>query len=132
MKAMIWGVFVLLAGLWTALVAASAALVDWVVTAMGSGRAGELASGAADWPVPAWLALLIDPAWLKALQASGVVLVQWLAERSPSMSGVLDWLTPLMWMVWGLVFVVIFVAALALHWLVGRLNGPTLPQRVPA
>ena len=123
MKAMIWGVFVLLAGLWTALVAASAALVDWVATAMGSGRVGELASGAADWPVPAWL---------KALQASGVVLVQWLAERSPSLSGVLDWLTPLMWMVWGLVFVVIFVAALALHWLVGRLNGPTLPQRVPA
>lgn len=132
MKAALWVVFTFLAGLWTALVAASVELIAWAVGAMGSGRVGELASGAADWPVPAWLGLWIDPAWLLALQAGGLGLVQWVAQGSTNLSGVMDWLTPLIWVAWGIVFVVMLLAAMALHWLVGRLNGPTPPQGVHA
>lgn len=124
--------FAFLAGLWTAFVAASVALIGWAVSALGSGRAGELATGAADWPVPTWMDLWIDPAVLKAMQTAGLAMAQWLAEGRSNLSGVMDWFTPLMWMGWGVVLVLLLVVAVALHWLVGRLQNPTPEQRLPA
>ena len=47
MKAMIWVAFVLLAGLWTGLVALTVQVTDWLLAAMASGQATDLATAAA-------------------------------------------------------------------------------------
>ena len=122
MKAAVWVVFALIGGLWTAFVAASVALMGWAVSALGSGRVGHLTDAAAEWPVSAWLALWIDPALLKALQDTGLRMLQSLAEAFPTLVGLMDWLAPLMWVGWGFVLALMLVAAVALHWLVGRLG----------
>ncbi|MEX1166796.1 MAG: hypothetical protein WEK74_08005 [Hydrogenophaga sp.] len=132
MKIAVWVVFAVLTGLWTGFVAVSVELVAWAVAAVGSGGVGELASGAAGWQVPAWLALWVDPASVQALQASGLALVQWLGEMSPNLGGVMAWLAPLMWIGWGAVAFLMLAAAVALHWLVGRLKKPSNLQRVAA
>jgi len=124
MKALIWSLFVLLAGLWTGLVALTVQVTDWVLAAMASGQVGDIAGAVGDIPVPAWLALWVDTAWLQAVQAALVDMVQWVTQWLPSAAGLLGWIAPLMWVVWGLVMLILLVSALLGHWLVGRLGRP--------
>jgi hypothetical protein len=126
MKILLWCVFVLLAGLWTGLVALTAQVTEWVLAALGSGQVTDLAQVAGQWPVPAWLALWVDTAWLQALQAALVSGVQWVAQGLPFAAGLLGWITPLLWFVWGLVLCLMLAFAIAGHWLVGRLGAPAV------
>lgn len=129
MKTMIWLAFFLLAGLWTGLVALTAQVTDWLLAAMASGQATDLATAAGQWPVPAWLAPWVDPAWLQGLQAAWVNAVQWLAQVLPSAGGLMGWITPLLWTGWGLVMLLLLVCAVAGHWLAGRLGAPAVLRR---
>jgi hypothetical protein len=129
MKILIWFVFVLLAGLWTGLVALTAQVTEWLLAALGSGQVTDLAQVAGQWPVPAWLALWVDTAWLQALQAALVDMVQWFGQWLPSAAGLLGWITPLLWIVWGLVLFLMLAFAIAGHWLVGRLGVPGVLRR---
>lgn len=124
MKLLIWLVFVVLAGLWTGLVALTAQVTDWVLAAMASGQAVDLAGMAGDVPLPAWLAIWIDAASLQAMQAAMVQLVQSVTQWLPTAAGLLGWITPLLWVVWGLVVLMLLAVAALGHWLVGRLAGP--------
>ncbi len=72
MKTLIWAAFALLALIWTGLAAASAGLAEWLIGAVASGEATQVAADAAttigQWPVPAGAvtatlrrALVLDP-----------------------------------------------------------------------
>lgn len=132
MRTLLWGVFAVLAAGWSALVALSAELADWLLGAAGSGQATAAATAVAQWPVPAWAGQWVDPAWLQALQRLWIDAVQWLGDVAPSSEGLMGWITPLLWAGWGLGLLCLLLPAVALHWLAGRLNKPASLRGVPA
>lgn len=131
MKILVWFAFVLLAGVWTGLVALAVQITDWLLSAMASGQVTDLANVAVSWPVPAWLGLWVDTAWLQGLQTAWVDVVQWLSQVVPSAGGLMDWISPLLWTVWALVFLVLLACAVAGHWLLGRVGVPSALHRQP-
>lgn len=120
MKAIVWLVFLVLAAFWTGLVALTEQLSQWLLTSMASGQVGELATVAGQWPVPAWLGFWVDTAWLQSLQEVGVGLVQWLSQVLPSSQGLMSWISPLLWLGWGLGTLLLLVAAVIGHMLLGQ------------
>lgn len=132
MKTMVWLAFLVFAGLWSGLVALAAQMTEWLLAAMSSGQVTDLATTAGQWPVPAWLALWVDPAWLKGMQVASVELVQWLAQLLPAATGLMEWVTPLLWIGWGLGILLLLVLAVFGHWLVGRIGSSSAQNRVQA
>lgn len=120
MKAIVWLVFLVLVAFWTGLVALTEQLSQWLLTSMASGQVGELATLAGQWPVPAWLGFWVDTAWLQSLQEVGVGLVQWLSQVLPSSQGLMSWISPLLWLGWGLGTLLLLVAAVIGHMLLGQ------------
>ena len=131
MKTIVWGVFAFLTLCWTALVALSVQLAEWLLGAAGSGQATAAATSVGQWPVPAWAALWVDPAWVEALQAMWIDRVQWLGQVAPSSDGLMGWITPLLWTGWGLGLLCLLVPAVGLHWLVGRMKKPAFVRSSP-
>lgn len=127
MKAIVWLVFLVLVAFWTGLVALTEQLSQWLLTSMASGQVGELATVAGQWPVPAWLGFWVDTAWLQSLQEVGVGLVQWLSQVLPSSQGLMSWISPLLWLGWGLGTLLLLVAAVIGHMLLGQ-RGSTPRQ----
>lgn len=123
MKALIWFAFLLLAGLWTGLVALAVQISEWLLASVSGGQANDLAAAAGQFPVPAWLGLWADTAWLKDMQTAAADLVQWLVQVLPSADGLMGWITPLLWVGWGLGVLVMLVCTVAAHWLLGRGQG---------
>lgn len=120
MKAIVWLVFLVLTAFWTGLVALTEQLSQWLLASMASGQVGELATVAGQWPVPAWLGFWVDTAWLQSLQEAGVGLVLWLGQVLPSSQGLMSWITPLLWLGWGLGTLLLLVAAVMGHMLLGQ------------
>ncbi len=125
MKIALWIVFALLAALWTGTVLVSAELTGWLATTVASGQAGDVITNVGQWPVPAWLSLWIDPAWVQGLQAAWVDVMGWLGQSGPALGGVVSWLIPVMWIVWGLVMLMMLAAAIAGHFLLGKFSRPS-------
>jgi hypothetical protein len=125
MKALVWAVFAFLAAGWTGLVALSVSVTRWLLGSGATGQAGEVATAAGQWPVPAWAAMWVDPAWVQSLQAAWLDLMQWLGQVLPSTTSLIDWVAPLMWTGWGLGMLCLLVPAVALHWLAGKFRAPT-------
>lgn len=123
MKALIWSAFFMLATFWTGLVMLTGEVSQWVLGSVGSGQVGDLAATAGQIPVPAWLALWVDAAWLKEMQTFGLSVVQWLGQVLPSADGLMAWITPLLWVGWGLGILAMLVGATAAHWLLGKGQG---------
>jgi len=132
MKIALWIVFALLAALWTGMVLVSAELTGWLATTVASGQAGDVISNVGQWPLPAWLALWIDPAWVQGLQAAWVEVMGWLGQSGPALGGVVSWLIPLMWIVWGVVMLTMLAATVAGHFLLGKFSRPAGLTRRPA
>lgn len=122
MKSALWVAFALIAALWSGTVLMSAELAKWLATSMAWGKPGEVITKAADWPIPAWLSTWIDPAWVKDLQASWVQMLGWLGQTGPSLEGMVSWLIPLIWLIWGAVMLIGLVVAFAGHLLIGKLS----------
>lgn len=124
MKWLLWGVVALAALFWTGLVAVGAQISEWLAATVASGQAVEVARGAADWPVPAWLALWVDPAWVALLQQAWADSLTWLSDLLPATAGVagtvLGWVGPLLWLVWALGLGLMLLLAGGLHWLLAR------------
>ena len=120
MKAIVWLVFLVLTAFWTGWVALTEQLSQWLLASMAPGQVGELATVAGQWPVPAWLGFWVDTAWLQSLQEAGVGLVQWLGQVLPSSQGLMSWITPLLWLGWGLGTLLLLVAAVMGHMLLGQ------------
>ena len=131
MRAIVWGVFALLAAGWTGLVAVSVQITEWLLGMAASGQVGDVATAAGQWPVPAWLALWVDPAWVQALQTAWLGTVQWLGQVLPSGDGLMGWIAPLLWTGWALGLLCLLVPAIALHWMAGRFKAPVTPRAAP-
>lgn len=125
MKIALWIVFALITALWTGTVLISAELTGWLASAVGSGQAGDVITNVGQWPVPAWLGLLIDPAWIEGLQTVWGDVVGWLGQSGPALGSVASWLVPLMWIVWGVVMLLLLAAAVACHFLLGKVSRPS-------
>lgn len=120
MKLAIWGVFGLLAGLWTAGAFIVSELTQWASQLVASGAAHDLGQAAARWPVPSWLAFWVDPAWIQTLQAMTLWTLDALSDAIPFIGSALGWLVPLVWLVWGLGALALLATAGLVHWLSGR------------
>jgi hypothetical protein len=131
MKVVLWIVIALLAALWTAGAAATAALTGWAASQVASGAALELGTSAAQWPVPAWLALWVDPAMLRATQEALLWGLQNLQQTLPWAGAALGWLVPLVWLLWGLGLALLLIVAVALHFVAGH-AGRLLATPAPA
>jgi hypothetical protein len=124
MKVAVWIAFGLLAAAWTGGAMLSAELIEWGAAALAAGGAADAARSAAQWPMPAWLAPWVDPAWI---EAAGHAMASWLAAAGgslPLLGSALGWMLPVVWTVWGLGIVLMAVLAGVAHLLLSRARGP--------
>lgn len=121
MKLLIWMAFGLLALMWTAGAFVAAEMAGWAATVLASGEAENLGRAAARWPVPEWIALWVDPAWLRAMQQSLLWSLDALRDTLPLLGSLLGWLAPLVWIGWGLGLLLMLVLAATAQIAVGRL-----------
>lgn len=118
MRAGLWLITVLAFVLWTAGMAATAGLAQWLAAQLPQWVGGM--PSAAQWPWPHWLGLWVDPALLQTLQAALVWSLEVLRLLVPSMQG-LGWvLVAGVWLCWGLGALALLGLALVGHVLIGR------------
>ncbi len=124
MKIALWITFTIITILWTGTVLVFSQLTGWLAATVASDQAGAVVSNVGQWPMPAWLSLFVDPAWVQEIQAAWVEVLGWLGQSGPAIGGMVSWFIPLMWVVWGLVMLLILVATIAGHFVVGRFSRP--------
>jgi hypothetical protein len=129
MKTLLWVSVAVLGLLWTALAALGASLAGWGAGMLASGGAGEWARVAAEWPVPAWIGLWIDPAAVKAMQEALLWSLQALQHSLPWVASAVGWLVPLVWVTWGFGLLLLLALAAGAHVLIGR-SARVLPRPV--
>lgn len=127
MKILLWVGVAVLGLMWTGLAAIGASLVGWGAGVLASGGAAEWARVAAQWPVPGWIALWIDPAAVKAMQEALLWSLQALQASLPWIGSALGWLVPLVWVAWGCGMLLLFVLAGVAHVLIAR-GSRVLPR----
>jgi hypothetical protein len=120
MKALIWSVFALLTLLWTGTAWLLSSLVGWVAKAAQVGDLQAAARAATDWPVPEWVQLWVDPSLIRLAQQALIWAMENLGGLLPTVGSLVGWLSPLIWIVWGLVALLLLVLAAGLHLLAGR------------
>lgn len=120
MKIVLWVGVALLGLVWTGLAAVGASLVGWGAGVIASGGAAEWARVAAQWPVPAWIGLWVDPAAVKAMQEALLWGLQALQASLPWIGSALGWLVPLVWVAWGLGLLLLLGLAGVAHVLIAR------------
>lgn len=97
MRIALWIVFAILALLWTAGIALTAAAADWAAAQVASGAAAQAGSSLAQIPVPAWLAPWVDPALLRTAQEGLLWALQAFRDALPWAAAAIGWLVPLIW-----------------------------------
>ena len=123
MKTVLWLLCALLALLWTGGAALLAGLTDWAAGVLASGVAVDWAKTAAQWPVPSWLALWVDPQAVRFLQEAVLWAVGALGSLSqglPVAGQLVGWLEPLVWLAWGLGMVALLGLTAGVHWWLAR------------
>lgn len=122
MKLALWAVFALIAVLWSVGISISVELTKWLAASMSRGKPGEWIASGGDWPMPAWLSMWLDPTLIESFQGQWVQVLGWLGQTGPSLDGVVSWLIPLMWVVWGAVMLIGLILALVGHFLIGKIS----------
>ena len=120
MKIVLWAGVAVLGLLWTGLAALGASLVGWGATVLASGGAAEWARAAAQWPVPGWIALWVDPQAVKAIQEALLWGLQALQHSLPWVASAVGWLVPLVWVTWGLGVLLLVVLGAVAHLFISR------------
>ena len=120
MKIMLWAAFGVLAVLWTLGALIVVELVQWGAQVIASGAAVELGRSAAQWPAPAWLALWLDPAAIKAAQAGLLTGFEAFRSALPWVGSAVGWLVPLAWISWGTGVALLLAMTGGAHWLASR------------
>lgn len=124
MVAATWGVFAVLALLWTGGAAMGAALAGWTAEAIATGTAGAAAREIAALPVPQWIAVWADPAWIQAMQSALLWTVEAGRNLLPMLGAAAGWLVPVVWIAWALGMVLLLTLAIAMHLLLRRFARP--------
>ena len=113
----------MLAAVWTAGMALCASIANWLA---GAGdRVVSTVQLAAEWPVPAWAHLWLDPAWLDALRSMLTWAIDATAAYAPWLFSALGWVAPVLWAVWGLGLFLLLAAAAVGQVLLGRVPRNT-------
>ncbi len=120
MKVILWAAFGVLAVLWTLGALIVVELVQWGAQAIASGAATELGRSAAQWPAPAWLALWLDPAAIKAAQEGLLTGFEAFRSALPWVGSAVGWLVPLVWISWGIGVALLLAMAGGATWLTSR------------
>ncbi|MBK6636614.1 MAG: hypothetical protein IPG34_02395 [Rhodocyclaceae bacterium] len=120
MKALVWITAAVLALFWSGLAFTTIAMFDWLAGAMPGGQLSEAAGAMAQWPVPAWLSLWVDPAFIQVAQSMVVELATWAKAALPEMPNLLAWVSPIIWIVWAIGMLMLLICAGIGHWLSGR------------
>lgn len=120
MKILIWAAFVLVILFWTGLIALTEQLSQWLLASMPTGQVTDLTQITGQWPVPAWLGLWVDTAWIEGVQEMGVGFLAWLMPLVPSSESLMGWISPLLWITWGIGSFVLLVCTLVVNWLIGK------------
>ena len=118
MKILLWGATLLLAVIWTVGIALLASVANWLA------GAGDEVVGAvkmvAEWPVPPWASVWLDPALLDSVRAALTWSIDALATYAPWLFDMVGWLAPVLWVLWGLGMFLLLVAAVVGQVLLGR------------
>lgn len=122
MKILIWIVTGFLVLLWTGTVALLTAAVNWLSTSGDPAARGVQAMG--QWPAPEWLAVWIPPAVMEQLKVSVTGLLDMLVSATSWIGPMLGWVSPVLWVVWGLVLVLMLALAGGVHLLVAKSTRP--------
>lgn len=125
LMALIWVLASLLLAMWTAASWALGAILGWAL--QHAGKLGELSVPHAALPMPEWLV-----PWLPAgtIEWVGPLLTQaaggavWLAGQAPALA---NWLTPAIWVLWGLGVLVLLLVTIAASWCISRFGPSTGP-----
>ncbi len=120
MKIFIWMAFGVLAVLWTLGALIVVELVQWGAQFIASGAATEAGRSAAQWPAPAWLALWLDPAAIKAAQEGLLTGFEAFRSALPWVGSAIGWLVPLVWISWGIGVALLLTMAGGALWLASR------------
>lgn len=129
MRLAIWMVFGLITLVWTGGAFLASELAQWAGQAIASGEAAGLGKELAQWPVPQYVSLWVDPALVRAMQATVLWAVEVLRDALPLLGSAMGWLAPLVWVLWGVGLVAMFVLACGAHALLARLR-PARPLGV--
>ena len=123
LMARIWVLASLLLAMWTAASWAFGALLSWAL--QHAGKLGELSVPNAKLPMPEWLAPWLPAGtteWVPPLLTQTAQGAVWLAGQAPLL---VNWLTPAIWILWGLGVLVLLTGAAAASWFVRRFGPPT-------
>lgn len=120
MKIALWSVVGLLAAIWTGGALVAAALTRWGADLIAAGGVTELGRSLAQWPVPPWVAPWVDTAWIQAVQQAFLWSVDTLGQALPWLGSAVGWLTPFVWVLWGLGVIALLLLAGFAHLLLGR------------
>lgn len=123
LMALIWVLASLLLAMWTAAIWAFGALLSWAL--QHAGKLGELSVPNAKLPMPEWLAPWLPAGtteWVAPLLTQAAQGAVWLAGQAPLL---VNWLTPAIWILWGLGVLVLLTGAAAASWFVRRFGPPT-------
>lgn len=123
MKFLLWGVTLLVAVLWTLLVALTASFANWLADA-GAPVLG-VAQQVAEWPLPAWAALWVDPAWLDGLREMLMWSMDFVVNFAPWLFTAVGWIAPVLWVLWGLGMLALLMVAAVGQLLLTRLKPPS-------
>lgn len=123
MKLLIWGITGFLALLWTGAASMLAAAVNWLA-ASSADPAIRGAQAMAQWPLPDWLAAWIPPGVIEPLKASISELLDFVVTATSWIVPMLGWLSPLVWVIWGMVLVLMLVLASGIQMLAACNSRP--------
>ena len=108
MKAVIWGIFAVVALAWTGFAALVAQAISWSAEQISSGAVGRLEMATNNIVIPAWANPWLAPAdWATILMSVQSVLDN-AAASLPLLASMIGWLAPLVWVVWAFGLAVMF------------------------
>jgi hypothetical protein len=126
MKTAIWIVFSLAFALWTGLMSMTVQLGEWLVAAFQSGQTMQLLQTPEQWPIPAWLSAVIDPALVQAVSVAKLGFIEWLDSGMASDDGLIAWISRVTWGLWATGGIAMVAFAAGLNWLTSR--QPSTPS----
>ena len=119
MKFLIWAISGFLMLLWTAAAAKLAAAANWLAASVTDPAIRNLQSPA-QWPVPECLTVWMPSGVIEPLKASITGPLDSLFSATTWIVPMLGWLSPVIWVVWSLVLVLMLALAAGVHLLVSR------------
>lgn len=119
MKFLIWGVTAFLALMWTGAAAMLAAAVNWLA-ASSADPAIRGAQAMTQWPLPDWLSVWMPPGVIEPLKTGITEMLDSVLTATNWIVPMLGWLSPVIWVIWGLVLALMLVLAGGFHLLASR------------